>query len=240
MQYPPPDRLPNKLPYLRDTSIFQDLRHDELALLGQSMPIQRVPIGTLFFSPDQAAEVLFILKEGQVRLYHLSPDGKALTIAILEAGAIFGEMALLGQQLHQSYAEAISPCLFCPVHREDVKHLLFSNPRIAARITEIFGQRLMRAEQRLSDFAFKTVPQRLANLLLQLGRPPRPHLFRGSVGSLEVRFTHEALAEMIGTYRETTTKILNEFRAQGLIELNRGCVLIVNEAGLRAVSEGGV
>jgi CRP-like cAMP-binding protein len=126
------------------------------------------------------------------------------------------------------------------VHREDVKHLLFSNPRIAARITEIFGQRLMRAEQRLSDFAFKTVPQRLANLLLQLGRPPRPHLFRGSVGSLEVRFTHEALAEMIGTYRETTTKILNEFRAQGLIELNRGCVLIVNEAGLRAVSEGGV
>ena len=52
-----------------------------------------------------------------------------------------------------------------------------------------------------------------------------------------MRFTHEALAEMAGTYRETATKILNEFRAQGLIELKRGCVVLVDEPGLRALSE---
>ncbi len=234
-----PETPSDKLSYLRDTDIFRDLEHAEVEALGKRAPMQRVPAGTVFFSPEQAAEVLFILKEGQVRLYHLSPDGKALTTAVLEPGTIFGEMAMLGQRLHQSYAEAMSPCLLCLMSREDVKGMLLSDPRVATRIAEILGQRLISAEQRLSDFAFKNLPQRLASLLLQLGRPPKARLFRTVSGPPEVRFTHEALAEMVGTYRETATKILNEFRAQGLIELKRGCVVLVDEPGLRVLNEQG-
>lgn len=228
-----------KLRYLRDVDIFCDLDHAEVEALGMRAPMQRVAAGTVFFSPEQAAEVLFILKEGRVRLYHLSADGKALTTAVLEPGTIFGEMALLGQRLHQSYAEALSPCLLCLMSRDDVKSMLLSDPRVATRIAEMLGQRLILVEQRLSDFAFKNVPERLAGLLLQLARPPRLRLFRIANSPAEVRFTHEALAEMIGTYRETVTKILNEFRAQGLIEIRRGCVLLMDEAGLRTLNEHG-
>lgn len=228
---------PDKLSYLRDTDLFRDLEHEEVEALGKRAPMQHVPAGTVFFSPEQAAEVLFILKEGTVRLYHLSADGKALTTAVLEPGTIFGEMAMLGQRLHQSYAEALSPCLICLMSREDVKGLLLSNPRIATRLAEILGQRLILAERRLSDFVFKNLPERLASLLLQLGRPPGARLLRPASGPPEVRFTHEALAEMAGTYRETATKILNELRAQGLIDLRRGCVVLVDEPGLRALSE---
>ncbi|RRR67773.1 MAG: Crp/Fnr family transcriptional regulator [Candidatus Viridilinea halotolerans] len=234
-----PENLPDKLRYLRDTDIFRDLDHAEVEALGKRAPMQRMPAGTVFFSPEQAAEVLFILKEGHVRLYHLSPEGKALTTAVLEPGTIFGEMAMLGQRLHQSYAEAISPCLLCLMSREDVKGMLLSDPRIATRIAEILGQRLLSAEQRLSDFAFKNMPQRLASLLLQMARPPKPRLFRPASGPSEVRFTHEALADMLGTYRETATKILNEFRNQGMIDLKRGCVVLLDEPGLRALSEQG-
>jgi CRP/FNR family transcriptional regulator, cyclic AMP receptor protein len=237
MSEPRPERILEKAHYLRDVDIFRDLEHAEVEELGKRAPMQRVPAGTVFFSPEQAAEVLFILKEGRVRLYHLSPDGKALTTAVLEQGTIFGEMAMLGQRLHQSYAEALSPCLLCLMSREDVKGMLLSDPRIAARIAEILGQRLISAEQRLSDFAFKNLPERLASLLLQLAQPPKARLFRPAGGPLEVRYTHEALAEMAGTYRETATKILNEFRAYGLITLQRGCVVLLDEAGLRAVSE---
>lgn len=230
---------PAKLRYLRDVDIFRDLDHAEVEALGMRAPMQRVAAGTVFFSPEQAAEVLFILKEGRVRLYHLSADGKALTTAVLEAGTIFGEMAMLGECLHQSYAEALSPCLLCLMSRDDVKSMLLSDPRVATRIAEMLGQRLIYAEQRLSDFAFKNLSQRLASLLLQLARPPKLRLFRATNSPREVHFTHEALAEMIGTYRETVTKLLNEFRAQGLIDLKRGCVLLVNEAGLRTLSEYG-
>jgi CRP/FNR family cyclic AMP-dependent transcriptional regulator len=224
----------DKQAYLKQNEIFQDLTPEEIEVLGKRAPMKRVPAGTIFYSPDQPTEVLFILKEGRVKLYHLSPDGKALTTAMLDAGTIFGEMTLLGQGLYGSYAEALTPCLLCLMSREDVKTLLLSDPRIALRITEVLGRRLLEAEQRLSDFAFKNISQRLATILLQLAQEPRVRLFRPAYP--EVRYTHEALAEMVGTYRETATKILNEFRSQGLIELRRGKIVLLDVDGLQALT----
>jgi CRP-like cAMP-binding protein len=231
-----PPQITDKSAYLQEIDILRDLDPSEIELLGKRAPMQRVVAGTIFYSPEQAAEALFILKEGRVRLYHLSEDGKALTTAILDTGTIFGEMALLGQALHQSYAEADTSCVLCLMCRDDVRSLLLADPRIATRIAEILGQRLISAESRLSDFAFKSIPQRLASLLIQLARPPRGRLFRADAAP-EVAYTHEALAEMVGTYRETITKILNEFRAAGLIELQRGRVIIRDAAGLRALGQ---
>lgn len=231
-----PDPQHEKFRYLRMVDIFQDLDHQEIETIGKRAPMQRVPAGTVFFSPDQTAEVLFLLKEGQVRLYHLSADGKALTTAILEAGTIFGEMSILGQRLYQSYAAALSPCLLCLMSREDVKTLLLSDPRIATRIVEILGQRLIEVERRLSDFAFKNLPQRLASVLLERAVPSKGRLFRSSSAVREVRLTHEALADMVGASRETVTKVLGEFRAQGIIDLKRGCVIIMREEALQKLS----
>ncbi|WP_448540618.1 Crp/Fnr family transcriptional regulator [Roseiflexus sp.] len=222
--------------YLRMVDIFQDLDHGEIEAIGKRAPMQYVSAGTIFFSPDQTAEVLFLLKEGRVRLYRLSGDGKALTTAILEPGTIFGEMIIVGQRLYQSYAEALSPCLLCLMSREDVKTLLLSDPRIATRIAEILGQRLIEAEQRLSDFAFKNLPERLASVLLQMAHLPKGRFFRPSDTVREVRLTHEALADMVGASRETVTKILGEFRSQGFIDLKRGRVLIICEEELQKLS----
>jgi CRP/FNR family cyclic AMP-dependent transcriptional regulator len=223
-----------KQKYLKNIDIFQDLTPAEIEVLGKRAPERQVEAGTIFYMPDKPTEVLFILKMGRIRLYHLSPDGKALTTAMLEAGTIFGEMALLGQGLDDSYAEALTPCMLCLMSREDVITLLLGDPRIALRITEILGRRLIEAERQLSDFAFKSLPERLAALLLRLAQEPRPRLF-GS-GYPEVRYTHEQLAEMIGTYRETATKILNEFRAEGWVDLRRGKILILDRHALEILT----
>ncbi len=224
----------DKQGYLKDVDIFQDLTLQEIDALGKRAPMRQVGVGTIFYTPDQPTEVLFILKMGRVRLYHLSADGKALTTAILESGTIFGEMALLGQGLDGSYAEALTPCVLCLMSRDDVIALLLSDPRIALRITEILGRRLIEAERRLADFAFKSIPERLAALLLRLAKEPRIRLF-GSRRP-EVLYTHEQLAEMVGTYRETVTKILNEFRAAGWVELRRGKIVLLNQQALQALS----
>jgi CRP/FNR family transcriptional regulator, cyclic AMP receptor protein len=221
--------------YLKDVDIFRDLSAEEIDALGRRAPMREVPAGTIFYAPDDASEVLFILKMGRVRLYHLSPDGKALTTAILESGTIFGEMALLGQGLAGSFAEAMTPCVLCLMSRADVTTLLLGDPRIALRIAEILGRRLIDAERRLSDFAFKNLPERLAALLLRLVHESRPRLW-GS-GYPEVRYTHEQLAEMVGTYRETATKILNEFRAAGWVDLRRGRIVILDRAGLESLAD---
>lgn len=232
------EQLPDKTTHLRTIDIFYDLSPEEVETVGKRTAMQRVRPGTVFYSPDQTAEVLFILKEGRVRLYHLSPEGKELTTAILEAGTIFGEMTILGQRLHESYAEALTPCLLCLMSREDVKAMLLSDPRIAARIAEILGNRLIEAQRRLSDFAFKSIPQRLASVLLQHARPARRKLLGSGDVELEVPFTHEAMGALVGTHRETITKVLNEFRADGVIELKRGRVLILDSQQLALLSEG--
>ncbi len=228
----------DKQGYLKEVDIFQDLSPEEIDTLGKRTPMQTVEAGTIFYSPEERSEVLFILKAGRVRLYRLSREGKALTTTIVESGTIFGEMAILGQGMHDSYAEALTPCVLCLMSRHDVKHLLLSDPRIALRVRETMGRRLLEAERRLSDFAFKSLPERIATVLATLAeREPSgfsawPRRWTRS----EVRFTHEQLAEMVGTHRETATKVLNDWRAQGLIELKRGKVVLLDLEALRLLS----
>lgn len=225
-----------KQTYLSEVAIFQDLSPDEMAALARSAPMKEVAAGTIFYSPDDAAEVLFILKKGRVKLYQLTPDGRALTMHIYEAGSIFGEMALLGQGMHGSFAQAMTPCVLCLMSRDHVQRLLFGDPRIAMRIAEALGARLASVENRLFDFAFRRVPERLARLLLQLAQPHRVLL--SFTQRMEVRYTHEELADMIGTTRETVTKLLNEMRSRGLVELQRRRITLLDMNGLQRLASG--
>lgn len=228
----------DKQGYLRDIDIFQDLSPDEVETLGHRAPMQTVEAGTVFYSPEDASEVLFILKVGRVRMYRLSADGKVLTTAMIDAGTIFGEMAILGQGMHDSYAEALTPCVLCLMSRDDVKRLLLGDQRIALRITETMGRRLLEAERRLSDFAFKSLPERIATILVTLAErePARFSIWPGRASRPELRFTHEQLAEMVGTHRETATKVLNDWREQGLIDLKRGKVVLLDLEALQRLS----
>jgi CRP-like cAMP-binding protein len=223
--------------FLSKIDIFQDLSESEIDVIGERLPMQTVDPGTVFFSPEQAMEVLFILKQGRVRVFRLSPGGKAFTTAIVNPGTIFGEMTLLGQRMHDNFAEALDPCLICLMSKEDVNRVLLSDPRVAARIVETLSSRLHTMENRLSDFAFKNVSQRIASTLLSFEQTG--HGKRWPFGSKnEVRITHEQLAEFVGTYRETVTKVLNELRDAGWIDLRRGKVVLQDIGALQEFAEG--
>ncbi len=219
---------------LNATDLFQDLSPEDLAALEERMPLRTVDAGNLIYSPEEHGEVLFLLKKGRVRLFRLSPDGKALTTAIVEPGSVFGEMALLGQGMQDSFAEALEDCTIYTLNRRDVQEVLLADPRVARRLLELVSRRLAETERKLEDFAFKNVPQRLASLLLQLAHVPA-NQEEGTV-NLAARYTHQQLAEMIGTYRETATKVLNDFRQQGLIRVDRGRIQLLDLKALRAMA----
>jgi CRP/FNR family cyclic AMP-dependent transcriptional regulator len=175
---------------------------------------------------------LFILKKGRIRIFRTSPDGRALTTAIIEPGTIFGEMVIVGQQMHDSYAEALDDVVVCVMNKSDVKRLLLGDPRIAIRISETLGRRLGEIERRLSDTVFKSVPERVASTLATLAAGAPHGLTRG----VQVRLTQEQLAALAATSRETTTKILGEFADQGLITLGRGRITILARDKLRQIA----
>jgi CRP-like cAMP-binding protein len=221
---------PNRVWCMAEVDIFADLDEAEMDTLAASAPMRQFSAGSLIYSPHQPTETLFILKGGRVRIFRVSPDGRALTTAIISPGTIFGEMVVVGQQMHDSFAEALDDVAVCAMSRRDVQTLLLGDARIAARISETLGRRLAQVEQRLSDAIFKSVPERIAGTLLVMAST-RP-LGR----TVQVQLTHEQLAALAGTSRETTTKVLGEFAQQGLITLGRGRVVVLDPAGLRQLA----
>lgn len=217
---------------LAELEIFADLDDVEMGLIASAAPMRTYAPGELLYAPDQPGQRLFILKAGRVRVFRSAPDGRVLTTALFDPGAIFGEMALLGQHMYDNHAEALEPCVVCVMSREDVHALLLSDPRIASRITAILGARLVEMERRLSDSVFKSVPQRVATTLLMLAPPPRR--LRLGLRTPTVALTHVQLAGLVGTSRETVTKILGDFADRGLVALSRGRITLTDPQGLAA------
>jgi CRP-like cAMP-binding protein len=219
----------NKLGFLSDMEMFQDLSSKEVEELERLITISAVKKGKVFYRPEETGEVLFIVKEGRVQLYRISPEGKKLVIATLGAGTLFGEMPLLGQQLHNTFAEAAEESVICVMSRKDLERLFLSKPMVALRVLDITGRRLRDAEERLKTMAFKGIPARLASLLLMLAE--------GDDTLEVVGLTHQDLAETVGTYRETATQVLNDLKMQGLIDIGRKRIQILDPEGLLAVAE---
>jgi CRP/FNR family transcriptional regulator, cyclic AMP receptor protein len=220
-----------KRDYLSTIEIFQDLTSAEMEHLEQVTAMITCERGRIFYNPEEPAEVLFILKKGEVAISRTTIDGKKLIVETVGAGAIFGEMAILGQRMHQNGAEALTDCLICVMSRLDVEELLLSDPRIAMRLLQCLSSRLARAEERLEEMAFHDVPTRLASLLLRLASNTD---WRGR--SILSGLTHQQLAELVGTSRETATLTLNTFKADGLIEIARKRVTILDRNGLEAIA----
>jgi CRP-like cAMP-binding protein len=218
-----------KFGYLKMMDIFQDLTEEEIEEIDRATTLTTGRRGKIFYMPEDTSEVLFLLKQGHVQLYRISPDGKKLVIATVGPGAVFGEMALIGQGMHNTFAEALEDCVLCIMSREDVERMLLTKPRVALRIFETLGSRLKETEARLEEIAFKGIPARLASLLLQLAEDRGSETISG--------MTHQDLGEQIGTYRETTTQTLNTFKAQGLIDIGRKRIKILDREGLEAIAE---
>jgi len=219
----------DKLRFLSELTVFQDLSPREMEELNRVTTMSTVPRGRVFYRPEEPGEVLFILREGRVQLYRISPEGKKLVITTLGAHTLFGEMALLGTRMHNTFAEAIEDCLIYIMSRNDLERLIVSKPQVAVRILEATGKRLLEAEKRLQNMAFKGIPARLASLLLRLADEQGSNDITG--------LTHQDLAESVGTYRETATQVLNDLKAEGLIEIGRKRITVLDRERLVEVAD---
>lgn len=211
---------------LSEFDLFADLSEDEMARIADAAPMRQAARGTLLYAPHRPVEVLFIVKRGRVRTYRTALDGRSLTTSIVNPGQLFGQMPPLGQRMGDTYAEMLEDGLVCVMNRVDVTRLLLTDLRIVARITDLLGARVDQLEQRLVDTALKPVPARICSTLATLaGSPPVP-----------VRLTHEQLADLVGTTRETTTKVLGDLRDRHLIRLRRGRIEVLDPVRLVELS----
>ncbi len=218
---------------LTEVELFADLSAAEIDAMNLMTPARLFRAGELVFSQSQPVTALFILKAGRVRVFRVTEDGKALTMAILEPGAVFGEMLLVGQRMYDNYAEAIEDAAICQLTVAEVEQYFLSDPRIAVRISRLLGEQVARLEERLTDLALRPLSARVASTLLKLAEAaPAPRFGHTVV----VRLTHEQLAGLLGATREATSKTMADFAAHNLIRQGRGRIIIQDASALNGVA----
>ena len=205
-----------------------DRRWDDLERRGMT---RRYVKGGVIYAPEEPATELFLIREGRVALNLLSQEGRTLTVRVVKTGEIFGHASLLADGTFDTFAQALRPTTTAIVRRDTLEELMVSRPALALALMDDLGHHSQALSRRLGNVAFKSVPGRLASLLLELAQ------LSDRDATVAGRWTHQELADMINAYRETVTKVLIQFRVAKLIEMDRQGVTLLNVPGLQELAQ---
>jgi len=180
------------------------------------------------YAPGERAETLYILDRGRVKISRLTEEGRELTLDILQPGDLFGELSI-GRDggLRSTNAEALEDSVVCAIPRRDFEKLAASNPRFSFAITRWIGGRLNRIETRFENLIFKNVRTRLLTVLRELSGPYGERVPEGR--KLTLKLSHQEIANLVGTTRETATLEINNLKREGRL-LGKGRTIILPPA----------
>ncbi|HSM38511.1 MAG TPA: Crp/Fnr family transcriptional regulator [Candidatus Limnocylindrales bacterium] len=219
---------------LREVDLFDGLDPDQLKEISRTLPMSTCSVGGLVTSPQEADERLYIVKRGRLRLYRLTPDGRQLTLDILDKGRVFGRMSWLGQEASEVYAEAVEDALVCSFTPAELSRLVDRFPAVGLNIIRYLAERLAVSEREREIMAFRTVEQRLAARLLELAQ--RFGITSEQGVEIDARLTQQELADMIGTSRETLALTISSLRERHILEMRQQRVVITDPEGLEGLS----
>ncbi|HEY9179630.1 MAG TPA: Crp/Fnr family transcriptional regulator, partial [Candidatus Baltobacteraceae bacterium] len=181
----------------------------------------------IVFSEGDLGDAIYLLKTGHVRLYRVTEDGKEITLAILGPGDVFGELALFQEAHRRTFAEAIDAAHICAASVEDFSRLMGHKPQLTMMVANEIVRRRQEAETRIAGLAYGSVRTRLMHALRHLAREHGEPLENGDV-RIPLHLSHQELAHLIGTSRETCTIEIGKLQLAGLLRLDDDKCFIVN------------
>lgn len=142
-------RQEEKVRLLSMVHILEPLSREEIKELSLRIPDTHFERGQTLYTPQEKSEWLFMLKKGKVRIHRVSPGGREFTLAMVDAGMVFGEMALTAQRLENTYAEAVEQLVICAMKREGLERLVTEKPQVGLKMMRVLSQRLSVADNRM-------------------------------------------------------------------------------------------
>ncbi|HVV89683.1 MAG TPA: Crp/Fnr family transcriptional regulator [Solirubrobacterales bacterium] len=219
---------------LRSVPLFADLEEGELERFSQVAVPRSFPAGTRVFHEGDSSDACYIVSEGSFRVTREHSDGRAITLATLGPGEIFGELAMLDGDKRSASAESITDGTLLALPANDVRGLLGRNPEIALKLVAGLVRRLRAANMRLSRQSFQTVPSRVAGILAQLSREGQENKDGdGEMREVTIRMNQTDLAQLAGTSRESVSRFLAELERAGVVRSGRGRVTVLQPNKLR-------
>jgi CRP/FNR family transcriptional regulator, global nitrogen regulator len=210
--------------YAGVTATPRHLRLEDFEREGVRVAERRFGDRDIIFSPGDPGGQLYFLLSGTVRLYKIYGDYKEATVALLKDGGVFGELALDEGSRQSLFAEALTGVRVAVVRKSTITELIKRRPEFAVKLLFSFSDRLRQSGEVIDCLLDRGVATRLGTLLMILG--DRFGETNGSGTVIDVRLTHQDLANMISSTREAVSKEMSELQRAGLIEVRnrRICV----------------
>jgi CRP-like cAMP-binding protein len=211
--------------YIKRCRLFERLTDEQLARLELRARVRRFPRKSPVYLPSDAADGVFLLAEGRIKLCSTTPEGKQAILAFIEPGEVFGEISLLGEGAErEEMAEAVAPSTVIFLPGDELEQLMSDSSQLSLSVTKLVSWRRRRIERRLKTLLFRSNRERLIHLLLELseqyGKPDPNGIL------LDIRLSHHDLASVIGTTRETVTILLGELQLEGFLKVARQRIVI--------------
>jgi CRP/FNR family cyclic AMP-dependent transcriptional regulator len=211
---------------LKMNPMFAELDADELARISSLCHTQHLGVGERLFQKGDPGDALFGVRRGQIRIETGASDGSRLTLNFMGPGDLFGEVAVLDGFSRTADATAGEPTELFVLRREDFLIHLEREPRVAIKIIALLCRRLRWQSERMEESVSQPLPVRLARRLVALA---------ADFGA-EVHISQQQLGVFVGAARESVNRQLQLWRKDGILDLQRGRILLLNMGRLTAVA----
>lgn len=187
-------------------------------------PHKKYKKGDYIYLPNELADKIFFLTEGRVKIGSYGESGKEITKAILNKGEVFGELSLIGEEKRRDFAYAMENAVVCVLSVSDMKSLMRDHNGLSFFLMKIMGSRVLEMEQRLESLVFKDSRTRIIEFLKNLANKKGQRV--GYEMLVRKFMTHQEIANLTATSRQTVTTVLNELRNKNILTFNRKRLLI--------------
>jgi CRP/FNR family transcriptional regulator, cyclic AMP receptor protein len=217
--------------YLKQVSLFANLADEDMHELMAAAKRRAFRSGEVIFHRDDPGQVLYMIKDGKVKICIISPDGQEISLAVFGKGECFGEFALLDGLPRSADAIALEKVECYTLQRSDFHNAIMKNPKIAIQVLEALTKRLRNTDNMVEDLIFLDVYGRVAKKLLELADA---HGVKTDDGvRIEVRLTQQELASMVGASRESVNKVMGYFSEKDFISTDKHRITLHRIADLK-------
>lgn len=217
---------------IKQIPFFSGLPEQDLTNIAQIATERHYPKGAPIFSEGEPGNYFYFVKYGKVKVFRTYEDGKEHIVHILGEGDIFGEASLFNNIDYPASASAYEDSSIGIIRNADMEKLIKENSELSLRLIKLMSRKLIFAQQKIRDLTFNDVFSRTASQIFKLSADYGRKTNRGIL--VDVSVTRQELADMVGTTRETVSRVISRLKKDKSIDEEHDRLLIINENKLRS------